>query len=146
MNVFVANEQELPIDVERSSALARHTLSSEDVADETELSILYIAPDHMRKLNVRFAGQDYATDVLAFPLMEDGDEDGDYLLGDVVICPQIANENAQKLGHDLDLEIDTLIIHGTLHLLGYDHQGPEDKARMDKKLDEVLKSFAGLVR
>jgi probable rRNA maturation factor len=116
------------------------------VADETELSILYIAPDHMRKLNVRFAGQDYATDVLAFPLMEDGDEDGDYLLGDVVICPQIANENAQKLGHDLDLEIDTLIIHGTLHLLGYDHQGPEDKARMDKKLDEVLKSFAGLVR
>lgn len=142
MNIFVANEQDLPIDVTRTSALARHTLTAESVAEETELSVLYVTSEHIKKLNGRYAGNDYVTDVLAFPLMEEGDpEDDDYLLGDVVICPEVAKENAEKLGHDLSKELDTLLVHGTLHLLGYDHQGEEDKARMDKRLTEVLEAF-----
>ncbi|MFP5298891.1 MAG: rRNA maturation RNase YbeY [Actinomycetota bacterium] len=140
MNVFVANEQDRTIDVERSAALARHALRAEKLSDETELSVLYVTADHMRKLNHRYAGHDYATDVLAFPLMEEDEEEG-YLLGDVVICPEVAATNAEKIGHSLSEELDTLLVHGTLHLLGYDHQGAEDKAKMDGRMAELLKSF-----
>ena len=146
MNVFVANEQELPVDAERLVALARHTLTAESVDDEAELSVLLIAADHMQRLNARFAGNDYATDVLAFPMMEDIDDEEATLLGDVVICPQVAVENARRMDHGFDHEVDTLLIHGTLHLLGYDHQGKADKALMDRRLREVLSSFQPATR
>lgn len=139
MDVFLANEQDLPLDERRLSALARHTLTAEDIEDNCELSVLFVTSDHMRRLNHRFAGNDYATDVLAFPMMDD--EDGILLLGDVVICPLVADANAGKMGHGLPEELDALVVHGTLHLLGYDHQGPEDKARMDGRTKEVLASF-----
>ena len=139
MDIFVANEQDLPVDEPRLSELARHTLDSEDVGPEAELSVILVTADHMRRLNSRYAGDDYATDVLSFPMMED--EDAETMLGDVVICPQVAQDNATKLGHDLGRELDTLLIHGTLHLLGYDHQGAEDKAEMDKRQGEILSTF-----
>lgn len=143
MNVFVANEQEFPVNEERAIALARHSLRSEGSDDEVELSILFVDKDHIRKLNHRFAKNDYATDVLAFP-MRDGDDDDDdegSLLGDVVICPAIAEEHAVRLGHGLVKELDTLLVHGTLHLLGYDHQRVDDKERMDRRVSEILGSF-----
>jgi probable rRNA maturation factor len=140
MDVFVANEQELPVDETRLSTLARHTLRSEDIDDGAELSVLLIGADHIRRLNDRFAGDDYATDVLAFPMMED-DEDAELILGDVVICPSVADSNAAKLGHDLKSELDTLLVHGTLHLLGYDHQGVEDRTKMEDRQREILASF-----
>lgn len=140
MDVFVANEQDLPVDEERSAALARHTLASEDVDDEAELSVLFVTSDHIERLNGRYAGNRYATDVLAFPLRED--EDDGYMLGDVVICPQVAQANAVKLERRLTDEIDTLLVHGTLHLLGYDHQNDRDKTRMDERMQQVLASFA----
>jgi probable rRNA maturation factor len=146
VNVFVANEQELPVDAERLVALARHTLSAEDVDQEAELSVLLIGAEHMQRLNARFAGNDYATDVLAFPMMEDSDNEDATLLGDVVICPQVAVENARRIGHAFEQEVDTLLIHGTLHLLGYDHQGKADKALMDRRLREVLGSFQPAAR
>lgn len=142
MNVFVANEQACPVDEKRALTLARHTLKEESIDEEAELSVLYVDKDHIKKLNHRFAGNDYATDVLAFPMSDDQeDEDGVYLLGDVVICPDIATENAAKLNHGLMRELDTLLIHGTLHLLGYDHQGVQDKEKMDKRLAEILERF-----
>ena len=139
MNVFVANEQSLSVDEIRLSAVASHTLETEDVDEEAELSVLLVTPDHIRRLNKRFAGDAYATDVLAFPMMEK--DEAELLLGDVVICPSVAERNATKLGHSLQQELDTLVVHGTLHLLGYDHQGQQDKAVMDKKQQEVLDTF-----
>lgn len=144
MNVFVANEQELPVNEGRAVALARHTLGAEGMAEEAELSVLYVDRDHIRKLNARFAKNDYATDVLAFPMREgsDGPDDEEAgLLGDVVICPAVAEEHARNLGHGLSKELDVLLVHGTLHLLGYDHQKVDDKERMDRRLSEVLSSF-----
>ena len=142
MNVFVANEQGSPVDEERALTLARHTLRAEALDDEAELSILYVEREHIKKLNQRFAGNDYPTDVLAFPMSdEQGDDEGGFLLGDVVICPEIATENAAKLNHSVMHELDTLLVHGTLHLLGYDHQGVHDKEKMDRRLDEIMKSF-----
>jgi probable rRNA maturation factor len=139
MDVFVANEQEISVNEARSAALVRHTLSSEDLDENSELSVLFVTADHIRRLNKRFAGNDYSTDVLAFPMMDEDEET--FLLGDVVVCPSIAEENAHKAGHAVEREIDTLLVHGTLHLLGYDHQGVDDKARMDKRVNEVLASF-----
>jgi probable rRNA maturation factor len=140
MNVFVANEQAISVDELRLSAVAAHALEAEEVDDEAELSVLLVSSEHIRRLNKRFAGEEYATDVLAFPMMEK--DETDLLLGDVVICPAVAERNAIKLGHSLEQELDTLVVHGTLHLLGYDHQGPQDKALMDKRQQEVLDSFS----
>lgn len=139
MDVFVANEQELLVDEVRFSSLARHTLAAENIDDSIELSVLFVSSEHMRRLNARFAGNDYETDVLAFPMLED--DDTSTMLGDVVICPEVAQRNAAQFGHDLKAELDALVVHGTLHLLGYDHQGQADKSRMDSRMKEVLKSF-----
>lgn len=139
MDVFVANEQEQAVDEARLSALAKHVLTAEEVDDDAELSVLLISSGHIRKLNARFAGEDHATDVLSFPMLED--DDSSLLLGDVVICPEIAHANAVKIGHDLGAEIDTLLVHGTLHLLGYDHDEEEEKARMEGRQRELLASF-----
>ncbi len=142
MDVFLANEQALSFDEISLTRLARHTLSAEDVDEGAELSLLFVEPEYIKILNKRFAGDDHATDVLAFPMMED-DEDDSFLLGDVVICPEIADENARRLGHGLDTELAALVVHGTLHLLGYDHHKAEDKARMDTRAAEILSGFPG---
>jgi probable rRNA maturation factor len=141
MDVFVANEQPMTVDESRLAELARHTLGAEEVDEAAELSVLLVTAEHIKTLNSRFAGEDHPTDVLAFPMNEDDDET--VLLGDVVICPDIARTNADKLNHSLEHELDTLVVHGTLHLLGYDHQREHDKRRMDARLGEVLETFAG---
>ena len=141
MDVFLANEQGLTFDEVRLASLARHTLTEEEVDEGAELSLLFVEPGHIRKLNQRFAGDDHATDVLAFPMMED-DEEGSLLLGDVVICPEVAEKNAGDLGHPLDRELEALVVHGTLHLLGYDHQRDDDKAKMNTRTGEILASFS----
>lgn len=139
MDVFVANEQPRDVDEARLSRLATHVLQAEEIDEEAELSVLLVGSDHIRKLNARFAGDDYATDVLSFPMMED--DDASLLLGDVVLCPEVAAANAEKLGHTVDVELDTLLVHGTLHLLGYDHDDEEEKARMEDRQREILAGF-----
>lgn len=139
MDVFLANEQGVPLDEPLLAALARHTLEAENVEAAAELSILFVGPDHIRRLNARYAGDDYATDVLAFPMMEDDEES--LLLGDVVVCPAVAQANAEKAGATLDRELRTLVVHGTLHLLGYDHQNDAQRAAMDKRTNEIITSF-----
>ena len=140
MEVFVANEQELPIPEARLSALARHALNFLEVDEDAELSVLFVSPSHMQLLNQRFAGEDHATDVLAFPMMED--EEDVLLLGDVVVCPEVANANAESQEHSYERELEVLLVHGTLHLLGYDHQGESDRSQMDDCLGRVIESFA----
>ncbi len=139
MDVFLANEQGVPLDEPQLAALARHVLEAEDVDPAAELSILFVGSDHIRRLNARYAGDDYATDVLAFPMMED-DEDW-VMLGDVYVCPEVARDNAARLGHSLDRELEMLVVHGILHLLGYDHQNDDDMSRMDARTRHILSSF-----
>ena len=143
MNVFLANEQSVSLDERRLSALARHVLVAESVGGEVELSMLLVSRDHIHHLNARFANEDHPTDVLAFPMMEDDDEETT-LLGDVVMCPEVAEENASKLQHSVSRELDTLVVHGTLHLLGYDHQTSEDRVKMDERVRQILDSFISM--
>jgi probable rRNA maturation factor len=139
VDVFLANEQELAVDEVRLAALARHVLVTEEVDGSAELSVLFVTSDHIRQLNARFANENHPTDVLAFPMMEE--EDGALLLGDVVVCPAVAEKNATQLGHSIGAELEALVVHGTLHLLGYDHQGEEDKAKMNERMKRVIDSF-----
>jgi probable rRNA maturation factor len=138
MEVFLANEQGARVDETRLSALAEHVLTCEQVDEDAELSVLLVTAEHMKELNTRFAGENHATDVLAFPME---DEDDAPLLGDVVICPEVAERNARKLGHSLREELDVLLVHGTLHLLGYDHESREERMEMERRLKEVLVTF-----
>lgn len=143
MDVFLANEQGVPLDEPHLAALARHVLEAEEVDASAELSILFVGADHIRRLNARYAGDDYATDVLAFPMTEDDEDDDEPLMvGDVVVCPEVATDNAAKAGSTLDRELEMLVVHGTLHLLGYDHQNDAQRAAMDKRMNEIIASFA----
>ena len=146
MDVFLANEQEIPVDHDTLSALAGHTLESEDVDEHAELSILFVTADHMKRLNSHFAGENYATDVLAFPMMEDEEDEAPQILGDVVVCPRVARDNAAKLGHSLEEELSVLVVHGTLHLLGYDHQGTKDREEMETRQRDILTTFQASAR
>lgn len=141
MDVFLANEQGIPLDEPLLAALARHVLESEDIDSSAELSILFVGADHIRRLNARYAGDDYATDVLAFPMNEDEDDEEPVMVGDVVVCPEVARENAAKAGTTLERELGMLVVHGTLHLLGYDHQNDAQRAAMEKRMNEILASF-----
>ncbi|MDQ3985874.1 MAG: rRNA maturation RNase YbeY [Actinomycetota bacterium] len=136
----MANEQRLFVDESRLALLATHVMQSEDIDDSVELSILLVTEDHIKQLNRRFANEDRSTDVLAFPMMED-DDDEENLLGDVVVCPPVAQRQAASMNHSLERELDVLTVHGTLHLLGYDHQTPQDKTEMDRRTDSILDSF-----
>ncbi|MDQ3952946.1 MAG: rRNA maturation RNase YbeY [Actinomycetota bacterium] len=142
MDVFLANEQGIPLDEPLLAALARHVLESEDVDSSAELSILFVGGDHIRRLNARYAGDDHETDVLAFPMTEDDEDDDPLMVGDVVVCPEVARENAAKAGTTLERELQMLVVHGTLHLLGYDHQNDAQRAAMDKRTNEIIASFA----
>ena len=105
---------------------------------ESELSISLVGDEEMAGLNQRFRAEAAPTDVLSFSLLE-GDHAafrGD-LLGEVVIDVEVAARQASVMGHGLDAEMARLLIHGTLHLLGYDHQR-EEEARAMEAAEESL--------
>jgi len=109
-----------------------------------ELSVLFIAEHAMRTLNRTWRGKDKTTDVLSFSMRE-----GKFphiqpeMLGDIVICVPVASQQASERGHSLAREIDRLLIHGLVHLLGYDHErGSQEARRMERKEQQLLKKFS----
>ena len=106
--------------------------------DSLELSVLLTDDEEIHRLNRDYRGIDRPTDVLSFSLLE-GDHAafrGD-LLGEVVIDVEVAARQASATGHDLDAEMARLLIHGTLHLLGYDHQREEEARAMEAAEDRL---------
>ncbi len=166
--VFLANEQEkVSIDEEFWAALARSVLAAEGVNGAAELSVLFVEPASIASLNQRFMGKTGPTDVLSFPIeeqeeMSGRDPDGGgrgpigwgprpsnvpFLLGDVVICPEVAVEAAaEHIGdrdHDgsFEDEIALLLIHGILHLRGMDHEEDDEAEVMEAREDELLRKL-----
>jgi probable rRNA maturation factor len=159
VTIEIANESGTDIDEAELAALARHVLDELGVHPLAELSVLVVDTPAMTELHQRWMDEPGPTDVLAFPMDElrlpppggsgsehGGDGAGPSLLGDVVLCPQVAAEQAVKAGHTLADELDLLCTHGILHLLGYDHAEPEDHATMFGLQDKLLASWraAGL--
>lgn len=114
-----------------------------DGPEEAEVSIVLIDNERIHKLNLEYRGVDRPTDVLSFALQEeveeepDIDEDDD-MLGDILISVERAREQAEEYGHSFERELIYLAVHGTLHLLGFDHEEEEDKQEMRSKEEEVM--------
>ena len=132
--VLISNRQRGALDEEGLRSLARDTLRGEGV-DRAELSVSFVETGEIEELHERFMDEPGPTDVLSFPLGEaegpakDGAEDGDGTrhLGDVVVAPAEAERNNPA---DPDGEIRLLLVHGILHLLGYDHEEEDARTRM----------------
>jgi len=156
MSIEIANESGVEVDESLLAGLARHVLDDMRVHPLAELSVLLVDEQAMTELHVRWMGEEGPTDVLAFPMDElrlpqpggshgerssQEPEVSEVLLGDVVICPQVAAAQAAEADHDVQDEIDLLCTHGILHLLGYDHAEPEEHATMFGLQDRLLASW-----
>ncbi len=129
--------------VRRVAAAALENLGG---LEEAELSIVLSDDSAIRKLNKTYRGVDRATDVLSFSQREGEDGDSDLaVLGDIVISLDRAHEQAREYGHSFEREMGFLVVHGILHLLGWDHEKADEEAAMMAKTEEILKEI-GLVR
>lgn len=156
MAVYVGNESGVTADEVALAELARFVLAEMGVHPLAELSVLLNDATSMERLHVQYMGEPGPTDVLAFAqddLSAAGARDGgaadpdepEALLGDVVICPEVAQAQAAEAGHSLGDELDLLCTHGILHLLGYDHGEPEDKQEMFGVQDRLLAGWRARV-
>lgn len=112
--------------------------------DGAEISLTFMSREEIRKLNHEYRNIDNHTDVLSFPLIEDFGaiaEDDDFLLGDVVICPEQAKQQAEEYGHSEEREIVYLFVHSVCHLLGFDHMTEEDRRDMRQREEEIMKAL-----
>ncbi|MEO8292491.1 MAG: rRNA maturation RNase YbeY [Actinomycetota bacterium] len=123
--ILVSDRQSVPVDEAGLIALARETLRAEGQGD-VELSLSFVDDVEMEGLHVRYMDEPGPTDVLSFP-MDDGQHDGVRVLGDVVIAPAVAARNNPE---DPAAELRLLLVHGILHVLGYDHETQDERAEM----------------
>jgi probable rRNA maturation factor len=164
VTVFVSDEQDaLSIDVERWQKLSLAVLADEGVEGEAELSVMFVDEETIGDLNKRFMESDGPTDVLSFPIdgepnvpgrwpdaggpgpdrIESDPEDLPLLLGDVVICPIVADRNAPAHAGTFDDELALLVVHGILHLLGMDHAEEAERVEMQGRERELLDAHYG---
>jgi probable rRNA maturation factor len=123
--VLVDDRQDAALDLEGLVALAAECLAGEG-APASELSLSFVTEEEIADLHLRYMAEEGSTDVLSFPL-DECDEDGVRILGDVVIAPSVAARNNAA---DPAAELRLLLVHGILHLLGHDHEEAEERARM----------------
>jgi probable rRNA maturation factor len=151
VSIEIANESGVAVDEADLAGLARHVLDGMRVHPLAELSVLLVDEAAMSDLHQRWLGEPGPTDVLAFPMDElrppppgggqgehGAEEDAHALLGDVVLCPQVAIEQAGQAEHSVQDELELLTTHGILHLLGYDHAEPDEHATMFGLQDRLL--------
>lgn len=126
--------------IERAAnAALLHHASGE--SPEAELTIVLTDDTRLRELNRDYLGIDAPTDVLSFPASETDPETGAHYLGDILVSVARARAQAEAAGHPLESELQLLVVHGVLHLLGYDHAQAEEKARMWKTQADILEGL-----
>lgn len=122
-------------------------LQLEQFPDPAEISVTFVDNEQIHEMNLQYRDKDSATDVLSFPMGENGQYDenhetGAKILGDIVISMPKAVEQAEAYGHSLSREVGFLTAHSMLHLLGYDHEkGGLDRVRMREKEERVMQSL-----
>lgn len=137
MNIDFHNESGVVIDEDALSSLSSFVIGDLRVHCDAELSVLITNEERMSELHLEWMDLTGPTDVLSFPMDEvrpgswSGDvQDDPPILGDLVLCPTIAAEQARTAGHSTDAELELLTAHGILHLLGYDHAEPAEEEAM----------------
>jgi probable rRNA maturation factor len=148
MTIEVANESGFQVDEIILVSVARYVLDRMRINPLAELSILLVDVDAMTELHVKWMDEPGPTDVMSFPMDEldtarrpDESGPGPALLGDVVLCPAVAGEQATRAGHSVQDELHLLTVHGVLHLLGYDHAEDPEAERMETLETKVLASM-----
>ncbi len=133
------------VDADKLHRLACAVLQAEGVQGPCELGIVVTTDEEVLALNRRYLGHDYKTDVLSFGMMEDDEfitpAGRPSYLGDVVISYERAAEQAPEYGNSTGAELATLLIHGILHLLGYDDTDPQERERMHRRQHQLLEEF-----
>lgn len=159
--VFGADEQtDVEVDLARWVSLARLVLAEERIEPDVEMSLIFVDAATITDLNERFLGGSGPTDVLAFPIDDEvvtggrqpdlggrgpgssGEPlDPPIVIGDVIVCPQIASAQATQHSKSVEDEIALLVVHGVLHLLAYDHADAPDATKMQAREREILERF-----
>lgn len=132
---------EPPVDPDLLERAARATLEHLNSAVDGDLTLVVTGDEQLRELNAQFLGIDAPTDVLSFPADEVDPDSAAPYLGDIVISYPRALAQAAQAGHSTDAELQLLVVHGVLHLLGYDHAEDEDKAAMWAEQSAVLEKL-----
>ena len=146
MTIEITNESELEVDLTRVQSLAEHVREALRLHPLVDVGVIFVDEVPMTDLHVRWMDEPGPTDVLSFPMDElrPGSEEilsAEGVLGDVVICPQVARRQAEVAGHEEINEILMLLTHGMLHLVGFDHAEPEEEKEMFALQKELLDSF-----
>jgi probable rRNA maturation factor len=134
--IHIESEISFPQDLlERA---VRATLDHEAQSLDSELSVILTDDARLHELNLNYLGVDAPTDVLSFPAFETDPETGARYIGDILISIPRAQTQADAAGHSLEAEVQLLVVHGVLHLVGHDHAEAKEKARMWKAQAEIL--------
>ena len=157
MSVEINNESGMAADEDALRELAQYVIGQMETHPLADLSMLLVDEAHMTNLHEKWMDEPGPTDVLSFPMDElrppsmggahgaraGGDDTGPEpgLLGDVVLCPQVAAVQAKQAGHSTQEELELLCVHGILHLLGYDHADPDEEAQMFGLQGELLRAW-----
>ena len=147
MSIEINNESTIPVDETAIQRLAGYALDQLHVHPDAELAIVLVDEAAMEQLHVQWMDEPGPTDVLSFPMDElrPGTEESPTpagLLGDIVLCPQVAEEQATAAGHSTLEELLLLTTHGILHLLGFDHAEPDEEKEMFGLQRDILTGFA----
>lgn len=148
MSVDVNNESDYEINELEISSHATFLLRSLHINPASELSVMLVDEVSMAALHEKFMDEPGSTDVLSFPMDElragtsdKPSEEG--ILGDVVLCPAVAARQGEQAGHSMEVELRLLLTHGVLHLLGHDHEEPDEHKVMFGLQAELLAQWEG---
>jgi probable rRNA maturation factor len=148
MSIEVSNESGVDVSETELVSVARFVIAKMEVNPAAELSMVLLDTAAMADLHMRWMDLPGPTDVMSFPMDElepggrpDAPEPGPAMLGDIVLCPQFAADQAAAAGHSLGHELALLTVHGVLHLLGYDHGEPDEEREMFALQNELLESW-----
>ena len=146
MTIELNNESAVAVDDARVLRLAEFALDEMHVHPGTDLAIQFVDEPAMEVLHLQWMDEPGPTDVLSFPMDElrpgsESDPSGPGLLGDIVVCPQVAALQADAAGHEMINEILLLTTHGILHLLGFDHAEPDEEKEMFGLQRHILEKF-----
>ncbi|MBQ4650338.1 MAG: rRNA maturation RNase YbeY [Firmicutes bacterium] len=135
--------------LDKMTQAATRAVELEDLeADRCEISVTFVDMEEIHALNKEYRDVDSPTDVLSFPQFADLEEEipevGEICLGDVVICKEKAEQQAEEFGHSFEREIIYLFVHSVLHLLGYDHMEEDEKACMRAREEEIMEHLGVL--
>jgi probable rRNA maturation factor len=147
VTVDIVNETTFEVSAETMNALSAHVLDAMRVHPDADLTVVFVDEPAMEKLHIDWMDEPGPTDVMSFPMDElrpgtDDKPTDPGLLGDVVICPTVAERQAVTAGHSAEAEIRLLLTHGILHLLGFDHAEPEEEKAMFALQRELLSTFS----